>query len=464
MLYLKELKKICFSMVYVLFLALLFFGWYKNFYGVTAKEIAASEGNGTSVISEITGGSILRKPKKEDGSYGGKSKEVPDKIMLGGTDMLIIEYRKNSYATYPFNYYKEVVLNKEEQKQILDILCEITGLTEEQLQNLPDDYFPAVNGNIVHPGSYQKDESGNFVVKAGTDENEKPEGDDKTKRFISQVSYNRFKELMKEAEAVIGKGSNYSMKMLLTYYGQVEMNYEETLEEYKKTIYEDKVSSAFARLFCDYLTRSLGLYPVFLAVLFWMRDRKNRMNELIDCKQVSTRKLIVIRYLAMLTAIMLPVILLSFESLVPLIQFSMETGISIDVFAFLKYILWWLLPTGMIVTALGMFLTVFTSTLVAIIVQVVWWFIDSGVTALSGDTGFFTLMIRHNTLNGLEVIQKDLKVICFNRGLMTVLALILVALTCRIYEHKRKGKLDFVYYCRKYFDIFKERFYACFQK
>lgn len=462
MLYLKELKKICFSMVYMLFLVLLFFGWYKNFYGVTAKEIAASEGNGTSVVSEITGGSVLRKPKKEDGSFGGKSKEIPDKIMLGGTDMLIIEYRKNSYATYPFNYYKEVVLNKKEQKQILNILCEITGLTEEQLQNLPDDYFPAVNGNIMHPGGYQKDESGNFVVKAGTDE--KLEGDDKTKHFIPQVSYNRFKELMKEAETVIGEGSNYSMDMLRTYYGQVEMNYEEALEEYNKTIYEDKVSSAFARLFCDYLTRSLGLYPVFLAVVFCMRDRKSRMNELIDCKQVSTRKLIVIRYMAMLTAIMLPVILLSFESLVPLIQFSLETGISIDIFAFLKYILWWLLPTGMIVTALGMSLTVYTSTPVAIIVQSVWWFIDSGVTALSGDTGFFTLMIRHNTLNGLEVIQEDLKVICINRGLMTVLALILVALTCRIYERKRKGKMDCAYYYREYFDIFKERLYARFQK
>lgn len=51
-----------------------------------------------------------------------KNKEVPEKIMCGGTDMLIIEYLKNSYATYPFTYYKEVVLNEDEQKEILDII------------------------------------------------------------------------------------------------------------------------------------------------------------------------------------------------------------------------------------------------------------------------------------------------------------------------------------------------------
>ena len=50
-----------------------------------------------------------------------KNKEVPDKIMCGGTDKLIMEYLANSYATYPFSYYKEVVLNENEQKEILNI-------------------------------------------------------------------------------------------------------------------------------------------------------------------------------------------------------------------------------------------------------------------------------------------------------------------------------------------------------
>lgn len=110
MLFIKELKKICFSFIYVLFIGLLLFSWHENFYGVTTKEITGSQGNEVSISSGLTGGSILEKPEKNKESYGMKNKEVPDKIMCGGTDKLIMEYLANSYATYPFSYYKEVVL------------------------------------------------------------------------------------------------------------------------------------------------------------------------------------------------------------------------------------------------------------------------------------------------------------------------------------------------------------------
>lgn len=463
MLFAKELKKICFSIIYIIFLILLILGWYRNFGGVTTQEITSAKTGNLSEKSQIIGGSILHKPEKENANYGAKQKEVPDKMMLGGTDMLIIEYCNNSYATYPFGYYKEVILDSKEQNKILDILSEITGLTEKQIRNLPNDYFPAVNGNIVHPSGYQIDGK-MYTVEMGADDKSISENENKTEHFVPQVSYDRFKELMEDAEDIIGDGSNYSMEMLLQYYGQTEMNYEEAVAEYEKTIYQDKVSNAFARLFCDYLTRSLGLYPVFVAVVFWMKDRRNKMNELIGCKQIGTKKIILIRYLAMITAMILPVILLSFESLIPLQRYSAETGIVIDAFAFVKYIIWWLLPTVMIVTALAMILTVLTSSPVAILVQIVWWFVDSGITGLSGDTGLFTLMIRHNTLNGLELVQEDLKMICVNRGLLIALAVILIVLTCSIYDKKRKGEWNCAYWYQRYFGIFKERFYSGFQK
>ena len=166
---------------------------------------------------------------------------------------------------------------------------------------------------------------------------------------------------MSQAEEIIGDGSYYSMDMLLEYYGQAEMTYDEAINEYNKTIYDDKVSIAFARLFCDYMTSVLGLYPIFIVVVFWLKDRRNKMNELINSKQIETIKLITARTLAILTALILPVVILSFESLIPLMEYSVETGIAIDAFAFLKYILWWLLPTVIVVTGLGTFLTILTS-------------------------------------------------------------------------------------------------------
>ena len=464
MLFIKELKKICFSIVYILFIGLLLLSWHENFYGVTSKEIQASNGAEASITSQITGGSILAKPEQGADNYGLIKKEVPDKIMCGGTDMLIIEYLNNSYATYPFNYYKEVILSTEEQKEILSIIEEITGLSEEQIKNLPDDYFPSVNGNIIHMGGdAAQNQDGSFSFSTENSDTLQEE-EDYTKHFVAQVSYERFKELMSQAEEIIGDGSYYSMDMLLEYYGQAEMTYDEAINEYNKTIYDDKVSIAFARLFCDYMTRVLGLYPIFIVVVFWLKDRRNKMNELINSKQIETVKLITVRTLAILTAVILPVIILSFESLIPLMEYSAETGIAIDAFAFIKYILWWLLPTVIVVTGLGTFLTILTTTPIAILVQFIWWFIDSAITGLSGDTRLYTFMIRHNSLNGAELIQRDFNIIWLNRGLMMFVSIVLIYLSIVIYNKKRGGKLDYAYFIQKRFGIFKERLRTRFQK
>ena len=467
MLFLKEFKKICFSFVYVLFIGLLLFSWHENFYGVTEEEIAASKRNDSSYYTEITGNSFLNKPQRNSDSHGMKNKEIPDKIMSGGTDMLIIEYLKNSYSTYPFTYYKEIILSDKEQEEILKIISEITGLNEKQIRNLPEDYFPAVNGTIIHFAENEaQDKSGSFMFKFDNNHNadNKNNIEDNTKNFISQVSYKRFKELMSRAESIIGKGSNYSMDNLLQYYGLSEMTYDEALDEYNKTIYDDKVSNAFARLFCDYITRVIGLYPVFVAVIFWLKDRRNRMNELIDCKQAGTARLVFIRFLAMLTAVILPVILLSFESLIPLVRYGADTGIVIDIFAFVKYILWWLLPTAMIVTSLGMFFTILTATPLAVLIQFVWWFVDSSVTGLVNDTSIFTLMIRHNSLNGSEMISQNFALICLNRGLLVLLSLVLTGLSIIIYDQKRGGNLNYAYFPQKHFGFLKNRFRSYIQK
>lgn len=70
MLFIKELKKICFSIVYILFIGLLLLSWHENFYGVTSKEIQASNGAEASITSQITGGSILAKPEQGADNYG----------------------------------------------------------------------------------------------------------------------------------------------------------------------------------------------------------------------------------------------------------------------------------------------------------------------------------------------------------------------------------------------------------
>ena len=457
-LYRKECKKIAGSIVYYLFIAILVFSWFQNFHGVTQKEINWAKGTAPADIGFER--PLLLKPSKDDGYFGTKlSEDNPEAIMTGVTRALLSEYEANSYATYPLGYYKVITLSGDEQKQVLGILCEITGLTEEELKNLPDDYFPAVTGTIISFDVMNVDKDGNLNMEMGSGTDTKSE-DNKYAHFISQVTYEHFKELMRKMEAIIGeKGSQYAPKMMLTYFGMSEMNYEEALAEYEQTINQDKVTGGFARLFCDYMGLELGLYPIFLVVIIWMKDRMSNAAELIYGKSVSSMKLVLSRYLAGITMVFIPVLLLSLESLIPLIAFGAENGIPIDYFAYIKYILWWLLPEVMVICGIGMFVTLLTDSPIAIVFQFLWWMVDKGVTGLSGDTKLTILMIRHNTLRGYEIIQKDLQIICMNRLLMAGIGILFVILSIWILNYKRKGKINAANIYNRGFKHIQGKFY-----
>ena len=440
-LYLKECKKITASIIFYLFIAILIFSWFQNFRGVTQTEINWANGIPPADIGFER--PLLSKPSEKDDYFGSKvSEDNPEAIMTGVTRALLSEYEANSYATYPLGYYKAITLSGDEQKQVLGILCEITGLTEEEIKNLPGDYLPEVTGTIISFDAMNVDKDGNLNLEMGSGTDEKSE-DNKYAHFVSQVTYKHFKELMRKMEAIIGeKGSQYSPEMMLTYFGMSEMTYEEALEEYNQIINQDKVTGGFARLFCDYMGLALGLYPVFLVVIIWMKDRMSNATELIYSRKISSTKLVLSRYLAGITMVLIPVLLLSLESLVPLISFGAKNGIQIDCFAYIKYIVWWLLPEVMVVCAIGMFFTLLTDSPIAIVLQFLWWMVDKGATGLSGDTKLTTLMIRHNTLRGYETIQEGLQIICMNRLLMAGIGILFVILSIWVLTSKRKGKIN----------------------
>lgn len=208
-LYFKECKKIAASVIYYFFIAILVFSWFQNFRGVTKTEINWEKGIPPADIGFER--SLLSKPSQEDDYFGSKvSEDDPAAIMMGVTRALLSEYESNRYATYPIGYYKAITLSDDEQKRVLEILCEITGLTEEQLKDLPEDYFPAVTGTIISFDAMNVDEKGNLNTVMGN-RADTESGDDKYKHFVSQVTYEHFKELMREMESIIGEnGSQYS--------------------------------------------------------------------------------------------------------------------------------------------------------------------------------------------------------------------------------------------------------------
>lgn len=458
-LYIRECRRIATSIIFYLFIAILVFSWFQNFRGVTKTEIDWA--NGISPANIGFERALLSKPSPDDDYFGSKtSEDNPEAIMTGVTRALLAEYESNSYATYPIGYYKAITLSGDEQSRVLEIICEITGLTEEQLEDLPDDYFPAITGTIISFDAMTIDENGDLTTKMENSEETDAE-QDKTKHFISQVTYERFKELMQEMENIIGEeGSKYSTEMMITYFGMSEVTYEEAYAEYNKTIEKDKITGGFARLFCDYMGLVLGLYPIFIVVIMWLFDRTSNTSELIYCRKISTLKLVLSRYFAGITMVLIPVILLSFESLIPLISFGADKGIPIDGLAYVKYILWWLLPTVMIVSATGMFFTLLTDSPIAIVLQFLWWMIDKGMTGLSGDTSIVTLMIRHNTLRGYEIIQEGFETICMNRLLLVGLSIMFVILSVCVLGQKRKGRINATNIYGKCFGYIQNKFWV----
>ncbi len=454
-LYIRECRRIATSIIYYLFIAILVFSWFQNFRGVTKTEIDWA--NGIAPTNVAFDRSLLAKPLEDDKFFGSKvSEDDTEAIMTGVTRALLMEYENNAYSSYPMGYYKAITLSDNEQARVMEILCEITGLTEEQLNNLPQNYFPAVTGTIILLDAMQFDENGNIIVGSQTDDNQDA---DKTEKFIPQVSYERFKEMMREMEAIIGEeGTQYSTKMMITYFGMSEMTYEEAYAEYNQTIEQDKVTGGFARLFCDYMGLALGLYPIFIVVIMWLKDRTSNTTELIYSRKVSTLKLILSRYFASITMVLIPVILLTFESLIPLVSFGADKGIFVDYLAYIKYIFWWLLPTTMIVSAIGMFFTLLTDSPIAIVLQFLWWTVDKGMTSLSGDTNIATLMIRHNTLRGYEIIQEGFETICMNRLLLVGLSILFVILSVCVLGQKQKGGINATNIYNKCFGFIQNKF------
>lgn len=442
-LYLFECRRIATSIMYYLFIAILLFSWYKNIRGIAQNEIDMAEGK--SIGNDFSfDRPLFTEPTEEDDFFGSKtSEDNPNDIMTGVTRALIMEYMKNSYATYPLGYYKAITLSDKEQKRVLEIISTITGLDEDHIRNLPSNYFPAVTGSIISFDNVNMDSQNQLIISEDEKRAENVSENDKTKRFIAQVTYEQFNTLMQEMEKMIGeRGSRYSHKMMIAYFGISEMNYEEAYAEYEKTMQKDQITGGFARLFCDYMGLSLGLYPIFIIAFMWLKDRTANTAEAIYSKQISSVQLVLSRYFASITMILLPILLLSLESLIPLLSFGSRNGYTVDSLAFFKYILWWLLPTVMIVCAIGVFFTLLTDSPLAILLQFIWWFIDKGVTALSGGTKLTTLMVRHNTLRGYELIEDGLFEICMNRMLLIGISSILLVLSVWLLGQKRKGKIN----------------------
>lgn len=406
-LFFKECKKVIFSMTFLLYVIV-----------VLAMYFTQYDNDRTPIA----------KPREGMDDYGTVAKEVPEILMPNAIEGLVNEYLSGSFTAYPIGFYKNVKLSEKKSAEMCEIIYELSGITKEQLDGFAE--YEQGGGIDAVP-----DGNGGFsltVKEAVLPEVNIPE----------TLTYERFRELMRQADKIIGGGSKYSDEYIIGDFSRVPKTYEDALADYEKIFTEEKITPAYARLFCDYAGIDLAIMPVFAAAALAAKDKKSRMEQLVYSRKISSARLVLTRFFALIAVLLIPVVFTVIHAQAGVAE--MYKGYELDALAFAKYAAMWLIPNVLLASAVGMLLTEIFSPLIAVFVQGAWWFGDifASTGGLTGNITSFVLVPRHNNLYGAELFADTFKQFTFNRIFYTVLSLVLLIITIAIYEIKRRGGLN----------------------
>ena len=397
--FVKECKSISKSMIYIAFIAVVILFYATQFGNCAGEDIQQYTTHETKPGKSLPGNPLIM-PTPEQDSYGYRNEEIPEQVMPNAISLLLDEYTDNSFISYPIGFYRNVKLSGKQLSEIETLLIEMTGLSVNELH------------------------SRNEIIPI-------------------MVSYDKFKENMEYIDKMIGGRSSYDPSEFRRY-GQVEISYEEKLAEYNDFIKTDRITGAYARLFCDYMGIVLALFSVFVPVSFLLRDKRAKMNELIYSREKSSASIVITRYFALVCMTILPVLLLSLIPTIQLSVFALQNGMSVDYLAFVKYIAVWLVPTVLATTAIAYCFTTLTYTPIAIILQLVWslFGIFSGANFLKGGRYGIEITIRHNSIGNLQLLQENINALIANRLSYTAISLVLIFVTVLLFDLRRRGKLN----------------------
>lgn len=445
-LFMMECKKTARGILYWLYVLALFIVSIRRFDTLVEGELRGKDDPSSVFYTAL------------DGIYAGDSErlsevEMQKNMMAGAAARLLDSYRRNTYEYYPFGYVKTKTLSGEEQRIILSYLEELTGMSEEAIngetgEDSAEDFQISGGGAFVfEPEQGSMNENGQFVIEPGDWKYTENSADiagasQDPESGFEKVTFDRFQEIMGEVDAMIGRNSYFSQEMLALYYCGNDMEESPVTERQHREFYEgDHVTGAFARYYCDSISLVVLGLPALVMIELMMRDKSRKMQALVYPRAVPSIRLVCTRFAASVCMVMLPVLIFPIKSLVTLIRFCMETGVQPDVFAFIKYVFLWILPTVLFVMAIGMFLTILTGNYSGILITGLLWLAGrpSIGKIAGGNYDLFDLIIRHNTLKGYGRMMENIRMLVLNRAVISGAAFLLVILSAAVYETRRKG-------------------------
>ncbi len=398
-LFIKECKAVLKSASYILFVIAVLLFYYFQIGTLVPEHIEGADS--ASQSEEAAEINPLIEPLPDMSFYGTKTEEIPEQIMPTLIARLADDTDKNNYATYNLGFYKGVHLNEKELDSVKKIIEYCTGKSFEEV-----------------------------VAAAGND-------------VPVICSYDEFKEKMLEVEKLIGKNSSYAYEEYRNI-SKVPLNYDEAKAIYNEIIENDRISGAYARLFCDYMNIVAVFFSVFVAVALIMRDKRHGVNELIFSHKMSSLKFIVTKYTACVVMLIIPFIVVSLMPSIRITVYGINNDITVNALAYIEYIICWILPSVMISVAVGFALTVLSDTHFGIFV----WFAIAFISLISStdniSNGNYKLnpVLRFNKLGGYDIFNSHIGEFAVNRIFYTALAIVLLAATVIIYDKKRSGRIN----------------------
>jgi len=390
---------------------------------------------------------LLVKPLPNAESFGSMNAEIPEQVMQNMTYRLFRDTSNNRYDTYLFGAAVYKRLDEEELQRVLNIFEEITG---KSIYQVDAEFYEMYLAKVMETRDMTSKKANEFLRK----DYYKKLADEFTQNHTitllyhyeeympvrEDLSYDEFKKLINEVKTTIGRQTaNYED---FASYGAKPLTYDDALARYETFVNEDRVSGAYARLFCDYIGIILSILPVFIAVEAVMGGIKRTRDGWIEISWYDPdTNLSLIRIAAIVAMTFIPVVIFAAAATYELSAGVHPLGLTIGYFAFIKYSVVWLLPTVMLAIAVGLFFTVLTKKPVGILVQLILWLWS--IILWSENRWVITkyganLFLRHNAVGEYQTYLASQNEIIINRAVYTFLALALI--TAAWYIQKKRNR------------------------
>lgn len=327
-------------------------------------------------------------------NYGTKEMLSENKKMLSVINRLISDYKGDSIYTYPLGFVKRVVLNDSRKLAMKETL-----------------------NAVINNGDYYINHS-------------KELNSAKIK-----CSFIEFEKLMNNLNKKLGGGSSYSSTHRTQFY-QEKKSYSEAKVSYESIKNEDRYSNAFARYYSDYMGITAALFPIFIAAFVLTRDKRSKMQELINSKKVKSFVYILAKYTAIVILLFIIYMLVAGIASYQFNKIASLNNLVIDKLAFFTHTLYWIMPTIMFVVATSMLLAmVFKRGVIVIPVQFL--LCTLSLLPLYGDYRLSKFVIRCNTIVGFNDFKTYSSQLTSNRVFYVLLSLALIFITSLLFNKNR---------------------------